>query len=305
MKPATQIVVAGIFAAITLAALFWIIWINRDSDRTSAILIKAILAPLLVAAALLATDILSPLPSVTAEIPVLILRDYQSRLVPVYQPLALAGSWSGNEMPALFTTYWAWLAKNSPPASDKSGKAISVADNSTIVEQGGFFLDLFEASFWTWLANRYGLHWRVQRRWFQGISGGGGSLSPAPDAEQHPTILTAQEVARRISGNALLRDPHPIALSAVSLPSGSKVTVDRIGNRHHIRIASSRLELAITFELVGGGLLGATELAEKLKSRFPDGPIWSDHIQVNFDCSFSYLYRWSPATTQQREWSRT
>jgi hypothetical protein len=303
MKPTTQIILAGVVAVLILALLLLIIWWNRDTDRTSGILVKAVVAPLLVAAALLATEILSPLPAVKAEIPVVIFRDYNAELVPVFQPLALSGALS--EIPALFSTYRKWLANNPPPAS---AKAAATGDNSEVVERREFFLDLFEASFWSWLwswswlSKDYSLHWRVQRKWFQGISSGGGSVSVAPDAERKPVVLAAGDVARRLPGNTLLEPPSPVTLGSVSFPRGTEVTVDRNKLRRRTRVTNRHLQLNITFELVGGGLVGATTLAERLKARFPVDPIWVDHIQATVNCQFSYLFRWSPATSRQREW---
>jgi hypothetical protein len=297
MKPTTQIISAGVVAVLILALLLLIIWLNRDTDRTSGILVKAVVAPLLVAAALLATEFLSPLPAVKAEIPVVIFRDYNAQLVPVFEPLALNGALS--EIPALFSTYKKWLANNLPPAS---AKAAATGDNSEVVERGEFFLDLFEASFWSWLSRDYSLHWRVQRKRFQGISSGGGSVSVAPDAEEKPVVLAAGDIARRLSGNALLEPPNPVTLGSVSFPRGTEVTIDRNKLRRRIRITNRHLQLNITFELVGGGLVGATTLAERLRARFPVDPIWADHIQATVNCQFSYLLRWSPATSWQREW---
>ena len=124
----------------------------------------------------------------------------------------------------------------------------------------------------------------------------------AGDAETNPTIVTPQQLASHLSGNAFLQPPHPITLGSVSFPHDTEIEVDRNRSLRRVLIRNRHLQMNIRFEWVGGGLVGATSLADKVKSRFPGSPIWTDHIQTTIDCQFRHFLRWSPATSQQREW---
>jgi hypothetical protein len=272
-----------------MAFLFWIIWINRESELVTSVFFKTIAAPIIVALAILVYELAAPLPDDKARVEVMVVQSPGIGLLPVGGLLLLSDSSHANGYMKLQSIVAMCEANGKTNAG-----ALLAAPNAVT--------DLLELAMWDWLGERYPLHWDVNRAWFQGLSGGGGSISTKRDAEAHPRFLSSKEIRDYLSQNSFIKAglensiPHHVCL-----PSGSRLErSNELGARKTV-IETPYVIFSIQIQGVGGEQLGAGSLAEKIKAKYP-GSWWAGHYVVSFDCKYRRFYRWSPATAKQKAW---
>lgn len=302
MKPTTQIIFSAILSAIILFFLFYIITVNRDSDKTTSILIKAVLGPLLLALVLIFTEIYSPLPSDKWEVQVVIPLDSDNQLVPLDSVLLPDGSPFGGGFNyirlVLMELHKSQLVQDRPALSAEPNSG-----NTPELEQHDLALDILEITFWRWLSFNYRNHWNVKHNRFQGISFQHGSMDVSQDAEPNPSIYTAEQISRLLRDNEVFRSKLDLlAMRQVSFPRGSTVKAQRKPWESEIIISNSNLTLSISFKTVAGGGVGNSNLARRIREHLSLSMMYSYHIIVSFKCEYNHWRRWSPSTTQQRKW---
>src|SRR3989338_6050009 len=280
-------------AVFLLGLIFYVIWLNRASDQNLSLIFR-VYASLALAGGLLLLSMFFPLPEFSTDVHVLFVHNENKELAPLLTPLIRTGSAHVQGYRSLEEVWAQWEYKQKKENA-KSG-AISDGD----VDE--FYLDLFEKTFWFWLSERYGIHWMVKRYQFYGISGGGGSISSAPNAEKPVCTLRKQDIVKLLSGNSLVLGEG--MLGDVKLPAGSEVTVKRDQFRRTIEICNECLQLKIELMLVGGGPLGGATLAKKIIREWTptSSKCGEKHINVSFHCQYKRWRRWSPSTERQKEW---
>jgi hypothetical protein len=277
------------FYAVLLILFIVILCINSATEKVSLIFFKATFLPLIAAAGLLAYDLLLPLPKKTLDVPVLILRNDSYQLVPLWTHLDTIGHSTGEGYWRLNTLAFIWRDK-----AEKIGP-LPLKDGLPF-----FYSDLLELAVWQWIGETFPGHWQVERRFFRGISGSGGSFQPKGNLERQ-TIKTADEVAVLIEGNSLL----PVMkdhLSPIFLPEGTIVSVDRSTGRRIYAFRNKYALFEITIEIAGGEQVGAGKVADALRSSHNLQGTWANHFFVGFRFSPERLRRWSPEVEKQDHW---
>ncbi len=289
-------VVLCIGAVVFLSCLLLLLWWNRASDQNLALFFR-VYAGLIFALVMLLLSILSPLPEDSAQIDVLFVHDENQTLAPLMGTLILSGSahTKGYIELELVLTEW----REAQRVRNTKGGAIS---NDSDPISGEFYLDIFEKTFWRWLAQKYGIHWMAKHDWFWGISSGSGSMGSAPNAEESMCTLSKQDIVKRLSGNR--RVLNGAMLGDVKFPVHSKVALKRDGGRRTIEIDDSYLHLKIELTSFGRGVVEASDLAEKINNKYrpTSSKWWEEHIRVSFYCQYTRWYRWSPETKRRRKW---
>ncbi|UCH72271.1 MAG: hypothetical protein JSW62_01615 [Thermoplasmatales archaeon] len=170
------------------------------------------------------------------------------------------------------------------------------------IEGRQYLTELLELETLLWIASEYRQHWQVQREWFSGVSGGGGSSNVAPDADREKAQLS---IAELLKDNLYAVKAEQIFIDKnIYLPKGTKATYDQELN--FVEFENNHINMKIKFTNVGGSALGAGVVAEKLKAKLQEdvyGSIWVGHFTVKFTITPKRLRRWSPATKKQLAWA--
>lgn len=172
----------------------------------------------------------------------------------------------------------------------------------TPVKDRQYVTELLELESVLWIASQYRHHWQVQREWFSGFSGGGGSSRIALDADKEKAQFRIVELLR--DNLYAIRAEQVYSDKYIYLPKGTKATYNR--KLHFIEFDNNQINIRIKFTNVGGSALGAGNAAEKLKTNLQEdvyGHIWASYFTVNFTITPKRLRRWSPATKKQLTWA--
>jgi hypothetical protein len=298
MTSSTLIVVSMIISVLVLTILFSVIWINRDTDRSAGILIRSIGVPLLIALALLASDIFSELPPDNSSVPVVFVHDDDYNLAPILSTLVVNDSTHSRGY-----LHLTWLLDES-----RSKKVHALDKRMSQDEQGEFALDLMEVTFWRWLSSYYPMHWDIKQERFRSLSGSMVAGPHEPDAERQPDCYSLQSIRGDFQANMLLQNKElPLDLmppfAKICVPSGTEITTHRDKGLRRIDLNNRHIAFSIQFALGIHGNLADSFLPGKMKSLYETETAWSEEsVNVSFRCDYSFLFRWSPMTNKQRRW---
>ncbi|MFA5337822.1 MAG: hypothetical protein WC330_05780 [Candidatus Omnitrophota bacterium] len=170
------------------------------------------------------------------------------------------------------------------------------------VKDRQYLTELLELESILWVASQYPTHWQVQREWFNGFSGGGGSMKIMPDADKEKVELGIADLLKSNLYVAKVKDDY--FNRYIYLPKGMRATYNQ--KLHSIEFDNNRVNIKIRFTNVGGSTLGAGYLSQKLKADLQEdayGKIWVGHFTANFMITPKMLTRWSPDTKKQIAWA--
>jgi hypothetical protein len=173
--------------------------------------------------------------------------------------------------------------------------------DSLIPEQIG--LDLLEYSFWTWLGKRYSCHWDIEQDYFEGISGGGGRILTAFDADKETEVFKYNDLKEILSLNQLLPEGHGQFIR-IHFPKNTTIEVIQGTKRRVYKIGNKYFRLRIDIYYIGSSGLTYTSLGEKIKKslRANENEWYSDNFFIKMKCDFSSFRKGSPHLKDQRDW---
>lgn len=170
------------------------------------------------------------------------------------------------------------------------------------IEDRQYLTELIEFETVLWIASQYRQHWQVQREWFSGFSGGGGSSRIAPDADKEREVILITDLLKdnlyAVKGEEISFDKY------LYLPKGTKAIYNR--ERHFVEFDNKQINIKIEFMNVGGSTLGVGVAADKLKLNMDEktyGPIWAGHFTVRFTVMPKRARHWSISTKKQLAWA--
>lgn len=166
-------------------------------------------------------------------------------------------------------------------------------------------LDIIEAAFWRWMSIKYPMHWDMEIVPERGIHGYGESGHPRPGAEEHPRLVTQEEVGKCLDTNIFFKGPHLMLLGGTAaLPSEAVISFERGWPERAICIRTDHIEkFRIVFTARVWGDIGYTVLAEKLKAKYSPG-LLHNHIVVLFEYAFSPTSELTENGQRQSRWLR-
>jgi hypothetical protein len=218
------LIVGGSIAIILCAVLFTLMIFNRDSDKSWS-LFFTLIGPLIAAGFLFCNELLAPLDDDVTDVQTIIIYDGHLRPAPI--DLALAEVASTH---SAFCQYIFWAN----PGGDENVK-FPTDDPEKFKAETGYALNLMESAFWRWQVEHYPDNWLIERQIFRGMSGWGGGMTWAKDAEAKPRIYRPMEVGVN-KGNSLISDRGQL----LNLPF-------RLGQQYQLfRIHLDELPLFIT-----------------------------------------------------------
>jgi hypothetical protein len=266
IKPSTFIIIS-ILALLLLVGMLWLIWINRGTERTTGILLKAVLAPMVVAAFLLANEIFAPLPAEKARFFVFVPRLRKSCDL-IYRHLKDHNS-KHAEIIGL-TSGMVFSSKTVP--KDTQGY-----DVDHVNYDGPFYLDRMQLVFLAWLMRNYSRHWEQQHTVINYMSGWTTDTFVKDGAEPKPRRISQQFIREKLRSENLVfkgGDPFRRYLSAYntfSIPQYSRIEFQRTNSRRIIIIETKEVTFKITIGAGGGDTVGAgAALGKKVLGRFPE-----------------------------------
>jgi len=260
--------------------------VNKHDEKIAQIGVKILILAIVTSFTLVIFQIISPLPSDSKTVDVLILRNKKVvNIKDFFEKLLKVGSPHKNGYELLHTT-----------------SLFSPKNKGIEIDPEVISIDLLEMSLWTWLSKRYALHWDVDIEYFEGISGGQGNINPAVDAEKNPTILSSEEIQEYLQDSIFLVSKGQ--LRKISLPSGSTLNIiERHKYKRIYQIKNKHIDFKIEIYKIGQSGLLFTTLGENIKKTLPSAESWhSDNLKVKFECRYSKRFRGSLATKKQRKW---
>ena len=277
-----MIIVCGVICTLTLVAVFWSLFMNRESDSVVPILFK-VFAAVLVAVAMLAID-LSKAPEVLhSKTNFLVLRNKDGdllNLLPVTAALSLP-QWHAYSL--LGNT---WIFMGYKPQTESFTMDEHVFD------------ELLVATFLKWMAHHYSIHWEMEHNYIAGISGGGGhGLQKEGRDKETGTYLFVD------APNGFLVNDQ--AYNKIQLPKGSEASLRRTGFESVFTIKNRHM--TFTFKVLNLGNSGVSHsiLGDKINARLKaPGSVYAQDYVITLDATFSRSLRWSPQTNKQKEWMK-
>ncbi len=290
MKSTTFIIIAFFVSLALLIALFYLIWINRGTDRTISIVCKLVVPPLGIAFVVVMYEMLGvPLPNKKVTIPVLLVHNQYYKTVPMHRILRNASNKCVYVIMGFITDEW---AKNNQEAIKKG----EVQPHPL-----RYYEDLLEMALVNWLGLKYSSHWRVERTWFEGIGIAGGFTTGADDVEKSCFDLT-----RLLQGNFIVQNSIGALFLAdrLCLPSKSKIRISRSrdGKPTRLTIDNGNIKLVVAIDYLGGGTVMGGKIQDKIKEVFQEGKLSQKALNVTFTLEVKRWKRWSSLTEQQIQW---
>lgn len=278
--------IVGIILLGLLIGSVYLILVNRHDEKIAQIGVKILIIAIVTSFTLIIFQIISPLPSDSKTVDILILRNKKVVNIKDFsEKLLKVGSLHKNGY---------GLLHNVSLFSPKN-KGIKI--NPDVIS-----IDLLEMSFWTWLSKRYHLHWDVDIEYFEGISGGQGNINKSADAEKNPKKLSSDDISGYLQDSIFLVPKGH--LWGLSLPSGSTLNIiERDKHRRAFQIKNKFIDFEIDIHKVGGSGLLFTTLGENIRKTLPSPDSWySDNFKVKFECKYSKWFRGSLNTKKQKKW---
>lgn len=279
-----------VILCIIFGAMVVLFWLNRGSLQ-SYDLLWPIIGGILAATFFFLKTFYTPLPEINNRTNFLILNN---NCVIIDLPLKIATKVMpkpSNGYRHVVTEHLSHISRLQKLKKDEENDEIGYGYN--------YYFDLLEWSSLTWISQNYPNHWQITRDWFDGISSGGGSISVAPNAEKNVKKIS---ISKLLEHNLITKyytkdkgGPY------MYVPEGTSIAYKKINSGYSKLIFKNKnIVFTISFSIKGGGGLGASELAEKLKSSKAYGE--TKHYSVDFDSSSVRWRRFSPRTTLQLQW---
>lgn len=274
-------------AIVIFIFMVWIAIINKGSQQSYQLL-KPILAGAAVSLFLLISILATPLHEYSKKIDVLILAKENGQVLPLENLTLRKFSSNPNSL------YWHGFPH------DLDYWKINHKGNQKIEDIDLYILDFVEWSTFTWISSLYPRHWQIERETFQAISAGSGLIGKKENAEKE---VTSVFIVNILEGNRFTDFYKNTTQkdSKIYLPNNSKVIYEKVKDGFHkVHIKNKYVAIEISFIRGSGGMIHASDLAEKLLENF--GPSWNQQVKVIFKITPNKLRRWSPKTQQQIEW---
>lgn len=300
MIKSTTFIVISILALLLLGGMLWLIWINRGTERTIGVLLKAVLAPMVVAAFLLAHEMFAPLPAEKARFFVFVPRQRKSCEL-IYRHLRDHNS-KHAEIIGL-TSRMAFNSKAVP--KDTQGYDVDHVNYG-----GSFHLDRMQLVFLAWLMQNYSRHWDQQHTVINYMSGWTTDTFIKEGAEPKPRRISQQFIREKLRSENLVYkggDPFRGYLSAYntfSIPRHSQIEFQRTNSQRIIIIETKEVTFKIMIGAGGGDTVGpGAALGKKVLGRFPElVDTRNDYFLFEFDYQVKRFWRWSPRTIRLTTW---
>jgi len=275
-----------IILPVAFIIMLTIAWLNKGSEQ-SYNLLWPIIGGAVAAVFFFAKTFYTPLPTINQNVNILLLTS-EKEIIPLSLKIAdkvlFKPSDGYDHICSEFLSY-----KHNNKNLEKKDHNIS-------------YFDLIEWSTLTWISRQYPGHWQIQRNWFDGISGGGGSISRAVNAEKEVEEITifnllqenqfAKEFKRKHGDNIFLY-----------LPSCTEAKYNKISPEYStLELLNRNIVIKITFEGVGGGVLGASALGEKISKKVHSG--YTKHFMINISVKPLRMRRFSMRTQTQIDWAK-
>lgn len=283
-----------LFFSVIIVILFILfslyIYINRESD-TSLELFSKVLIAFLAAFIIIAFDILKPIKPDNRRVQLLILRNKEEINTREFdlQLLKISNSYVGyrtiNDINIFSRKKQNFQHKKVP---------FDIED-----------LDLVEAAFWCWLSKKYTTHWDVEEIIFEGISGGGGSISQKNDAESNPIVINHVKMEELLTHNIYTINQGQFF--QISLPSGSDVKlILSTDSRRCYLIQNKFYKLQIVISYTGSSgvewtLLG-NKILESIKKYSNNKDYYTNNFSIEFTCEYSKFFKGNPDFLRQKKW---
>lgn len=280
-------VIAIVITTLLYIGSICLIYVNRHEEKIAQIGIVILVLAIVNSFILVVFQIHSPLPSDSKTIDVLILRNNEnSNITEISQRLMKVGS-SHRTGCEFLSNVHLMFPKNEDAKSDRSDV---------------LGLDVVEMALWSWLSSRYALHWDVNIRQFEAISGGQRNVDISPDAEQNPSMFSPDQLEALLQDSTYRVDRGQFW--EMSLPSGSSVKIIKRSPYTRIfQIKNKHIDFTIKIYTIGGSGLLFTTLGENIRKTLQSPDSWhSDNIKVEFECRYVKWFRGSLSTKKQKKW---
>jgi hypothetical protein len=263
--------------------------INRADEKFNQILSKILIA-LIAAIVLIGFELLIPPKPIEKKVKVLILCDK-----------------SNTDISKLA---WKLIKTNSKHKNGYSlmGRVETFSSTQLENKQTNFVdigLDNLEYSFWAWLGERYSIHWDTEREYFEGISGGGGSIRRASDASEKTRAYEYQELKDLFKSNHLMPEKEGMFCHKVHFPQNTVIEIKKHSNsRREYLIKNKYYNLTIAMYSIFSTELSGTSLGNKIISDSTNtwNKLYTRGFIVNMKCEFSRIRKGSPELIKQKKW---
>ncbi|HEY0740236.1 MAG TPA: hypothetical protein VGD40_02205 [Chryseosolibacter sp.] len=293
MLKTSSLIICFVVAILIFAALLYVIWINRTTDKTVGIFFKAIAGPLLVAVALLLYEFAAEMPTEKTVTTLLTSRDRKSADI-----LNRFFSSPDRDFQA-FGMVW---ELNDDRIIEEYLKERKLKDYE--VQQ--IYFDRAEIIFFRWLIDQYP-RWYENYVFYSGFTGGssGNVVTDGVDTSAYNEV-SDEKLRSILSGNLYLKinhnaiaDPWPLRL-----PPGSELQVKSEANKKLITIKDKYIRLSVQISGRGGGLAGGGPMFDRIKKDFSAlTEFRTDEFEIQFTIDKSYARRWSPGTVMRIRWA--
>lgn len=282
MKYGPIITITGIICTVTLAAVFYILFLNRASESVIPIVFKVI-AAVLAAMAILVIDLSKATETLHLKTSFLVLRNKNADLLNL-QPVTVAlnlPSWNAYNL-----LYEIWLFRGYTPQSKSFSKDDRIFD------------ELLAATFLKWMANHYYLHWEMEHNYVTGISGGGGHAFQKEGRDQKTYKYQFGD-----SGNGfLVNDP---VFNEIHLPEGSEANLHTSNLESAFTIKNRNMTFKFKALRLGSSGVSHSILGDRIDAHLKEpGSFYALDYIITLDATFSRLLRWSPNTKKQMKWMK-
>jgi hypothetical protein len=315
----TWLIIGFSMALLILLIVFYIVWSNRGGNNVVSLFGKSILAPIVLAAALLLYDLYTEVPSGKSMFPAVFifssLEDPTSCALVDFSSFKKSSDVSrenGTASACDILSYWS--GKHLCMAAPDDFSLLSKEQDAALSSKESFYLDLFQLSIWRWLSMRYSVHWNLENYmsingFFSGVSGG-----ITPEGEQEKSLeISHDELIRIFKDNILIKtwskdsNVPSIAqtLTSPKLPIGTVITSTRDDYNRSIKISNSEITIEIIIKYSGNesGPLPSRGLGGKIinKNNFKLFRMESYWVQIAW--SIPALKRWAPSTLRKKRWA--
>lgn len=318
----TWLITGFVSALIVLLIIFYIVWINRGGNNVVSLFGKSVLAPMILAAALLLYDLFTDVPNSKTMFPATFIysnpndSDYTqySALVDFRNfGKRSEASWEyGTSSACDILSYWS--GKHLCMANPDDYSALNDEQRAVLSNKNDFYLDLLQLSIWRWMSMRYGVHWDLET--YQSVYGFSSGVSGGipPEGGQEKFIeLSDDKILSIFKENALIKtwsrnDNTPSVVETLMsprLPVGTKIHTIKSPNSRTMRLQTNEIEIKILIKewSTESGPLPQSGLGGKIRERnfIEDFELQSYLVTVEWDVKA--LTRWSPNSLHQRRWA--
>ncbi len=267
-----------------LLSISFIILLNGDNSATTQILLK-VFGAIFIALFLILYGIFSFYPTDSKETKILILRNKQGELESFVSKLLLVNSKHIKGYQTINTVYI---------FSNKDKRKLIPLEKSS--------LDLIEMSLWGWLSKKYSIHWDTTNNYFQGISGGSGTIDKAEDSDKYSFNFSRDMIKKELEENIFIDNNQYIG--GIKFPPGTQVTTERTRFSRTLILKNDFInELRIEIEYISNSGLDYTLLGEAIKKTLKNPDSWfSNNFKISFKVEYNRWRKDAPKMKKIRKW---